>query len=89
MRDFIANQMLDRDWKDILRAILPDESEDKIRCDNKGLYNRSYAVVRKLCEKGLVVYLSDMIEVLNLINKGVAKEATTKFQAGRVPVVGT
>ena len=88
MKDFIANQMLDRDWKDILRRNLPDESEEEIRYDNKGLYNRSYAVVRKLCEKGLVVYLSDMIEILNLINKGVAKKAITKFQAPRVGTVG-
>ena len=88
MKDFIANQMLDRDWKDILRRNLPYESEEEIRYDNKGLYNRSYAVVRKLCEKGLVVYLSDMIEILNLINKGVAKKAITKFQAPRVGIVG-
>ena len=80
--------MLDRDWKDILRRNLPDESEDEICYDNKRLYDRSYAVVRKLCEKGTVVYLSDMIEVLNLINKGVAKKATNKFQGPRVARVG-
>lgn len=84
MKDFIANQMFDRDWKDILRRYLQDESEEVICHDNKGLYNRSYAVVRKLCEKGHVVYLSDMIEILNLINKCVAKKVTKKFQAPRI-----
>ena len=28
MKDFIANQMLDQDWKDILRRKLQDESEE-------------------------------------------------------------
>ena len=84
MKDFIANQMFDRDWKDILRRNLQDESEEGICHDNKGIYNRSYAVVRKLCEKGVVVYLSDMIKILNLVNRCVAKKVIAKFQAPRI-----
>ena len=88
MKDFIANQMLDRDWKDILRRKLQDESEEGICFDNKCLYDRSYAVVRKLCEQGHVVYFTDMIEVLNLVNKCIVKKATMKFQAPRVARLG-
>ena len=87
-KDFIANEMLAGDWKVILRRNLPDESEDEICYDNKCLCDRSCTVVRKLCEKGLVVCLSDMIGVRNLINKGVAKKAINKFQGPRVARVG-
>lgn len=54
----------------------------------KRLYDRSYAVVRKFCEQGLVVHFTDMIEVLNLINKGIVKKATMKSRAARAARLG-
>ena len=80
MKHFIASQMSDPDWKGICRRKLDDQSEEEIRRNNDSLYDYSYAVIRKLTEKQLVVYWSDMEEILKLVNKKIITKFTEKFQ---------
>lgn len=72
--------MSDPDWKGICRRKLDDQSEEEIRRNNDSLYDYSYAVIRKLTEKQLVVYWSDMEEILKLVNKKIITKFTEKFQ---------
>ena len=80
MKHFIASQMSDPDWKGICRIKLDDQSQEEIRRNNDNLYDYSYAVIRKLTEKQLVVYWSDMEEILKLVNKKIITKFTEKFQ---------
>ena len=55
MKDYLAFQLDFDYWKKILRTKLTDEADDLIRdinSDNKSNYDRSYAIIRKLVEKG-------------------------------------
>ena len=79
IKDFIATQMTDEDWKNILRTKLPKVSEDSINCDNINLYDCAYTVIRKLTEQKLVTCWSDMKEVLNPVNKGIIYKVENKL----------
>ena len=71
--------MKDADWKGICRRKLDDQSEEEIQRNNGSLYDYSYAVIRKLTEKQLVVHWSDMEEILELVNKRIATKFKEKF----------
>ena len=79
MKDFIANLMDDRDWRKICRKELPMNLERKISDNNSNLYERSYAVIRKLAELKVVIYWHEMKEILNLFNKHIVNRFEKKF----------
>lgn len=81
MRDFIAYQMSDDDWKEICREYLEDESENRVIKENpKNVYDQAYSVICLLIIKQIVCNWSDMEKVLNnLNNKVIVKKFTQKF----------
>ena len=81
MRDFIAYQMSDDDWKEICREYLEDESENRVIKENpKNVYDQAYSVISLLIIKQIVCNWSDMEKVLNnLNNKVIVKKFTRKF----------
>ena len=80
MKDFIAYQMREEDWKDIFRKELPGELEGRISVDNQDLYERSYAVIRKLTERRHDMDWEDMKKILNLVNKSIVDNFEKKFR---------
>ena len=81
MKDFIAYQMSDDDWKEICREYLDDESEDRVKIENpKNVYDQAYTVICLLIVKQIVCNWSDMEKVLNsLNNKVIVEKFTQKF----------
>ena len=49
MKDFVAYQMSDNDWKEICRAYLDNELEDRIEIDNRNsVCDQAYTVICSL-----------------------------------------
>lgn len=72
LKDDLAYLMVDGDWRDICKKLLPEEIE-RVERDNKKLYDRAYNVVSLLIERGIVSTWSDMEKVLNPVNKEIVK----------------
>ena len=71
MKDFIAYQLSEDNYNDICREYLEDESEDRIKNENKKTYDRAYAVICFLIEKQIVCNLTDMEKLLIPVNKSI------------------
>ena len=71
MKDFIAYQLSEDNYNDICREYLEDESEDRIKNENKKTYDRAYAVICLLIEKQIVCNLTDMEKLLIPVNKSI------------------
>ena len=80
MKDFIAYQMREEDWRDIFRIELPRELEGRISVDNQDLYERSYAVIRKLTKRRHDMDWEDMKKILNRVNKSIVDNFEKKFR---------
>ena len=81
MKDFIAYQMSDNDWKEICREYLDNELEDRIEIDNRNsVYDQAYTVICSLINKQKEFLWCDMEKVLNKINKGIVEKFTQKFK---------
>ena len=80
IKDFIAMQMDEDDWKNILLKNLPNISQDSIKRDNNHQYDCAYAVIRKLTEtKPETCDWSNMKKVLNVDNKGIVNKIENKL----------
>ena len=87
MKDFIAYQMSENNWKDICREHLVNESEDRIKQENpKNVYDQAYTVICLLINKQIVCNWSDMEKVLNKFNKEIVNKFTQEFK--EAPVQG-
>ena len=81
MKDFIAYQMSEDNWKEICREYLENESEDRIKNENSNSeYDQAYTVIRLLVKKQIVRSWSDMEQVLNKFNKEIVKKFIQKFK---------
>lgn len=82
MKDYLAYALAFSFWKDILRRELTDEAENLlsiIKANNKDRYEKSYAIVRKLVERGKVTNASVMVEMVNAVNVTFADKFKSKF----------
>ena len=82
MKDYLAFQLDFDYWKKILRTKLTDEADDLIRdinSDNKSNYDRSYAIIRKLVEKGEATNASVMEKMIKEVHKTFAEKFKKKF----------
>ena len=83
MKDFIAYRMSEEDCDEICREYLRDESEHRIKKDNvKSVYDQSYAIIRLLIDKLIISDISDMENVLNMINKAILNKFRQKLRDG-------
>ena len=81
MKDFLAKQMTESDWREICREYLDNVSEDGIKTDNpNSVYDQTYYVIRSLINKHKEFHWCDMEKVLNKFNKGIVKKFTDKFK---------
>ena len=79
--------MLVKDWKEICREYLHNESEDRIKTENQNnVYDQAYTVICLLINKKEEFLWRDMKEVLNKISKEIVKKFTEKFK--KPPVQG-
>lgn len=85
MKDYLANKLPFKSWKEILRVNVPENAENlihKISKDNKYDYDRSYAAVCALVESYKVANVSQMVQVVNETNQIIAKRFREKFIKG-------
>ena len=83
MKDFIAYRMSEEDCDEICREYLRDESEHRIKKDNvNSVYDQSYAIIRLLIDKLIISDISDMENVLNMINKAILNKFRQKLRDG-------
>ena len=88
LKDFIAYQMSQEDWKQILRNYLQNESESRIQKQHENsIYDQAYAVIILLIKKEIVSNWYDMEDILNQFNKGIVKDFWEKFNK-KTPVQG-
>ena len=80
MKDFIAYQMSEDNCNDICRKHLVNESEERIRIENKKTYDRAYTVISLLIDKKKVCDLSDMEKLLMSVNKSIFVRFKEKFK---------
>ena len=85
MKDFIASEMYDKDWKDICYENLPEGSREEISNNNKKSYECSYAVIRKLTEIEGLTYWHEMEKILKPLRMDIVAKFDSKFL---VPIVG-
>lgn len=83
MKDDLAYLMTVQDWKDICKKFLPDE-EDRVICEHKKTYDQAYDVVCLLIERGKVSTWSDMENLLNQVNKTIAKRFKKKCKTSQL-----
>ena len=72
------------DWQKIVQHQLHDVvTVDQIFSDFDGLYDQSYAVLRKLVECKNVRYWSEMKEVLQHVNLGIVQAFEDRYRNSR------
>ena len=71
MKDFIAYEMSEETCNNICREHLADESENRIKIENKKNYDRAYTVIGFLTDKQKVCNLSDMEKLLMPFDKSI------------------
>lgn len=84
MKDYLATKLPFKNWKEILRVHGQENAETlihKISRDNRSDYDRSYAVIRALVEKGRISNMSQMEKVVNKVNQPIAIRFRKKFSA--------
>ena len=75
--------MSEEDCDEICREYLRDESEHRIKKDNvNSVYDQSYAIIRLLIDKLIISDISDMENVLNMINKAILNKFRQKLRDG-------
>lgn len=85
MKDYLAQQLDIKFWKDILTYTLTDEANsliNEIYHDYKDNYNRSYAIIRQLVEKCEARNASVMEKLVRKVHVSFAEEFKKKILEG-------